>query len=69
MMALLNGWRSIYFLRSQYREIAQTAFLVDFNFFKLRTTPASHPQMREIAIPLLKAFAEMIPVVSDDIVE
>jgi len=36
-------------------------------FFKLRTSPAAHPQMREIAIPLLKKFKELIPVVFDDI--
>lgn len=28
---------------------------------------AAHPQIREITIPLLKAFKEMIPVVFDDI--
>lgn len=37
------------------------------NFFKLRTSAASHPQMREIAVPLLEKFKEIIPVVFDDI--
>lgn len=37
------------------------------HFFRLRTSPAAHPQMREIAIQLLKAFKMMIPVVFDDI--
>lgn len=37
------------------------------NFFKLRTSPASHPQMREISIPLLEKFKELVPVVFDDI--
>lgn len=37
------------------------------NFFQLRTPQAAHPQMREIAIPMLKAFQENIPVVFDDI--
>ena len=37
-------------------------------FFKLRTASASHPQMREIAIPLLEEFKELVPVVFDDIV-
>lgn len=37
------------------------------HFFKLRTSPAAHPQMREIAIMLLKAFKLMIPVIFDDI--
>ena len=37
------------------------------HFFKLRTDKAAHPQIREIAVPLLKAFKEKIPVVFDDI--
>lgn len=37
------------------------------NFFKLRTSTASHPQMREISIPLLEKFKELVPVVFDDI--
>lgn len=37
------------------------------HFFKLRTAPAAHPQMREIAISLLKAFKYMLPVLFDDI--
>jgi len=37
------------------------------HFFKLRTSKASHPQMRELAIPLLKKFKELIPVVFEDI--
>ncbi len=37
------------------------------HFFKLRVAPASHPQMREIAIPMLAKFKELIPVIFDDI--
>lgn len=37
------------------------------NFFKLRTSPAAHPQMREVAIPLLKDIQAKIPVLFDDI--
>jgi thymidylate synthase (FAD) len=37
------------------------------HFFKLRTSAAAHPQMREITIPLLQKFKEMIPVIFDDI--
>lgn len=37
------------------------------HFFKLRTAPAAHPQMREIAIPLLQEFQKLIPVIFDDI--
>lgn len=37
------------------------------HFFKVRCSPAAHPQMREVAIPILKKFQEIIPVVFDDI--
>lgn len=37
-------------------------------FFELRAAKAAHPQMRQIALPLLKAFQEMLPVVFDDLV-
>lgn len=37
------------------------------HFFKLRCSPAAHPQMREIAIKLLMAFKAMLPVVFNDI--
>ena len=37
------------------------------HFFNLRTTEAAHPQMREIAIPLLKEFQKRIPIIFDDI--
>lgn len=37
------------------------------HFFKLRTTKKAHPQMREIAQPMLDVFKECIPVIFDDI--
>ena len=37
------------------------------HFFKVRCSPAAHPQMREVAIPILKKFKEIIPVIFDDI--
>ena len=37
------------------------------HFFKLRTDKAAHPQMREVAIPLLNDFKRLIPVIFDDI--
>jgi len=36
------------------------------HFFKLRTHKSAHPQMREIAIPLLKDFQRIVPVVFDE---
>lgn len=38
------------------------------HFFKLRTSEAAHPQMREVACIILKKFKEMIPVIFDDII-
>lgn len=35
------------------------------HFFRLRTAPAAHPQMRELTIPLLAAFRQAVPVVFD----
>ena len=37
------------------------------HFFKLRTSNKAHPQMREISVPLLNHFKEMLPVVFEDI--
>jgi thymidylate synthase (FAD) len=37
------------------------------HFFKLRTAKAAHPQMKEITIPMLQKFKELIPIVFDDI--
>jgi thymidylate synthase (FAD) len=34
---------------------------------RLRTAEVAHPQMREIACPLLAEFKEKIPVLFDDI--
>lgn len=37
------------------------------HFFQLRTAKESHPQMREVAIPLLAEFAEKLPELFGDI--
>ncbi|MDR0230777.1 MAG: FAD-dependent thymidylate synthase [Dysgonamonadaceae bacterium] len=39
-----------------------------YHFFKLRTAKTAHPQMREIAIPLLMEFQKKIPVIFDKII-
>lgn len=39
------------------------------HFFRLRTSAKAHPQMREIAIPLLNEFKSLIPVIFDDILQ
>ena len=49
-------------------EIIMTANLREWrHFFKLRTSPKAHPQMRQIAIPLLLHMQKTIPVVFEDI--
>ena len=37
------------------------------HFFGLRTSDAAHPQMREIAIPLLEEFKKRVKIIFDDI--
>lgn len=50
-------------------EIVMTMNLREWrHFFKLRTADAAHPQMREIARPLLDEFKKQIPVIFDDII-
>ena len=49
-------------------EIVMTANLREWrHFLKLRTARDAHPQMREIAIPLLEELKSLVPVVFDDI--
>ena len=49
-------------------EIIMTMNLREWiHFFTLRTSKAAHPQMREVAIPLLKEFQKLIPVVFENI--
>jgi thymidylate synthase (FAD) len=37
------------------------------HFFRLRCAPATHPQMRELAIPLLENLKMSVPIIFDDI--
>lgn len=49
-------------------EVLMTANLRNWHhFFELRTAVNAHPQMRELTIPLLRRFQELIPVIFDDI--
>lgn len=49
-------------------EVVMTADLREWrHFFKLRCSPAAHPQMREVACALLVRFKELVPIVFDDI--
>lgn len=49
-------------------ELVMTANLREWRmFFKLRTSQAAHPQIREVAVPLLEELKQLIPVVFDDL--
>jgi flavin-dependent thymidylate synthase len=37
------------------------------NFFKKRTVASAHPQMRQIAVPILKEFKKNIPIIFDEL--
>lgn len=49
-------------------EIVMTANLREWrHFFSLRAAPPAHPQMRELACPMLAAFRAAIPILFDDV--
>lgn len=49
-------------------EVMMTANFREWrNFFKLRTPKGAHPQMREVAIPLLRDLQSVCPIIFDDI--
>lgn len=51
-------------------EIVMTANLREWrHVFKLRTSKAAHPQMRQLMKPLLKELRKYIPVIFDDVGE
>jgi thymidylate synthase (FAD) len=59
--------------RSVLPNSLKTEIVITYNlrewrhFFKLRTSKKAHPQMREISIPMLKKFQDLIPIVFNDI--
>jgi thymidylate synthase (FAD) len=59
-----------YFLPNGLKtEIVMTANLREWmHVFKLRTSKAAHPQMRELMIPLLKEINNIIPVLFEELV-
>jgi thymidylate synthase (FAD) len=60
--------------RSVLPNSLKTEIVITYNlrewchFFKLRTPANAHPQMGEIAIPLLREFQKRIPIIFDDII-
>ncbi len=54
--------------QSTKTEIVTTCNIREWrNIFRLRTSPAAHPQMREIMIPLLEKFQAEMPALFGDI--
>ena len=49
-------------------ELIMTANMREWRyFFRLRCAPAAHPQMRSLAIPLYRKFADALPELFEDI--
>jgi thymidylate synthase (FAD) len=65
----LTPQQARYFLPNGLKtEIVMTCNLREWkHFFKLRTAKEAHPQMVEIATPILKEFQKRIPVVFEDL--
>ena len=72
-LALLAKGASPQEARSVLPNSLKTEIVVTMNmrewrhFFKLRASTAAHPQMQELATPLLRCFQKSIPVIFDDI--
>ena len=72
MMLIDNGCKP-QIARSVLPTCTKTEIMVTMNmrewrhFIKLRSSKAAHPDIRILAIDLLKQFKEKIPVVFDDI--
>lgn len=70
---LLEGGISPQIARSVLPNALASRLIVTYNlrmwrhFFLMRTSKESHPQMREVTIPLLVQFKERIPLLYDDI--
>ena len=65
----LSPQQARYFLPNGLKtEIVMTCNLREWrHIFLLRTSPKAHPQMRELMIPLLQDFKDLIPIVFYDI--
>lgn len=61
-------WARSVLPNSTKTELIMTANLREWrHFLKLRTSPAAHPQIREVASPLLNELKEKLPVLFEDI--
>jgi len=74
MKLLENEWPAQY-ARDVLPNSLKTEIVVTMNlrewrhFFSLRTSIKAHPQMRQLALDMLKGFAEEVPIIFDDIAE
>lgn len=72
-LALIDAGASPEQARSILPNSLKTEIIVTMNlrewrhFFRLRTSNRAHPQMREIAIPLLQRMREILPPIFEDI--
>lgn len=72
-MALIEAGATPQIARSVLPNALKTEIVMTCNlrqwthFFNLRTAKAAHPQMRELARPMLAKFRELIPVLFDDV--
>lgn len=72
-LALITKGASPQEARSVLPNSLKTEIVVTMNmrewrhFFRLRASTAAHPQMQEIAVPMLEQFKQVIPVLFDDI--
>jgi thymidylate synthase (FAD) len=72
-MAMLESGCSAQEARSILPNSLKTELVVTYNlrewrhFFRLRADIAAHPQMRQVAIPLLLHFQEKMPALFDDV--
>ncbi len=72
-MALLDSGATPEEARSVLPNSLKTEIVVTMNlrewrhFFRLRTAKQSHPQMRELAQPMLEEFKRLLPVVFSDL--
>ena len=68
IVATGHGRRTIDFANSVKTEIVMTCNIREWrHVLNLRCSPAAHPQMREVMLPLLTELHEKIPVFFDDI--
>lgn len=72
-LSMVNNYCPAELARSVLPNSVKTEINVKMNlrewrhFFKLRTSKAAHPQMREITIPLLEQFKDKLPLLFKDI--